>query len=295
MDSQVLNSIQLCQRRVKHQFVDNLVLPNVSEPIERGSLMHDMLEVYYGCIGKCVRYDAALWLATKEAGFDVVKPDWTRDNIAQFAVAVGRFRASKMALPGDEVDEVIFQFSEYHKFYGNDGWHPLAVEEVGSKLLFEDDDLQVIYNFKIDVVMEQGSKIWPWDHKTSSRRQTPSSMSNQFMGYAFGLNTLNIVVNKIGFQKTLKPGERFQRDILQYTKTRLEEWVENTIYWARMLDYSLQHKHYPMNLTSCDKFGGCHFEAICRKDVQLRELIMERDYKVGKTWDVAKVLEGIED
>jgi hypothetical protein len=297
LDSQILNSIQLCARHTRYRFVDCLEQPEKPEALERGSLMHDILEAYYALTGKCFNPESELGKFVVEKFGAIRLHDEmnkaTKDTAAVFASEIGRARSVACNLDIQECDEVIYQFSEYHKYYRHDGWLPLAVEEVGSKLLFEDDDIKIIYNFKIDLIAEQGNKIIPWDHKTSSRRQDPSSLSNQFMGYAFGVNSLNVLVNKIGFQKTLAPGERFQRDILTYSKQRLEEWVNNTIYWARMLDFSLNAKHYPMNLTSCDKFRGCMYQNLCKRDEALRELIAERDYKTGTDWDVAKILEGV--
>jgi hypothetical protein len=105
-----------------------------------------------------------------------------------------------MSLDPDVVDGTIYQFKEYTTHFQHDEWQPLAVEEVGTKCLYEDEILKILYNFKIDLMAQKGHILAPWDHKTSSRRGTVNSLSNQFIGYAYGVGVNYVVVNKIGFQ-----------------------------------------------------------------------------------------------
>jgi hypothetical protein len=294
-DSQVLNTIQACAAKFNFQFQQNLQLPDKAEPLERGDLLHKLFEVYYGCIGKCARLDSDVY--TFLDGNEVRTFDPTPMfgcsplEIAKFSVDLATMHATKMQLGPGEVDETLYQFNEYVKHYCTDSWHPLAVEETGAKVLYEDDDIQMIYTFKIDMVAEQGNFVCAWDHKSSQRRSNPSSLSNQFTGYAWGLGMQHILVNKIGFQKTLKPSERFQRDILSYSKGQIDEWVRNSVWWGHMLNHFIENKTFPQNLTSCDKYSGCIYSRICESDPSLRENIVDRFYKIGETWDPTKHLE----
>ena len=293
IDSQILNTFQSCARKAEYSFVDNLHPPEKEEALERGDLMHKMLEVYYSVQVDNFNHDTEVWRAIREAGiFDPEKTQVeTFSKKRDFAIGVGRFFSTKMNLPSDEVDETIFQFREYCNYYEHDSWHPLAVEEVGSKILYEDDNYKFIYNFKIDLVAEQGRVIAPFDHKTAKRRQEPSSLSNQFIGYCYGLGLNNIVVNKIGFQKTLSPQQRFNRFILTIDNSRIKEWIENTVLWCARMIEAQERDSWPMNLTSCDKYSGCIFSSLCETDPESRLYKIERDFKVGDQWDVAKELE----
>lgn len=289
LDGTILNSIQSCARKTKYQFVDHIQTVDKAEALENGDLMHKMLEIYYTLRGN-LSTETPVFSDFLSAGI-IVNPE---DPILS-AVRAGRYFASKMDLPTEIIEECIFQFQEYVKFYNHDSLRPLAVEEVGSKVLFDGPELKIVYNFKIDVVMEQGNLIIPMDHKTSRRRQEPTSLSNQFIGYCFGLNTQHIMINKIGFQKTLKPAERFQRIILTYNKERIEEWIENTIYWVQVLQEHIDNNFWPQNFTSCDKYSGCIYNRICEKDPESRSYLIERDYKTGEAWDVASILEAPKD
>jgi hypothetical protein len=55
IDATILNSIQSCARKTDYSFIQNIRLPNKSEALERGDLMHKMLEPYYSLIGNCVK------------------------------------------------------------------------------------------------------------------------------------------------------------------------------------------------------------------------------------------------
>ena len=297
-DSQILNTFSSCARKYQYTFIDNLRTPDKAEALEKGDLIHKGLEVYYSLQLDKPNFETEVWKELRGTGiFSNVqlvqneKLKFNHQNLQTLSVQVMQYFATKMDLPTDEVNEVIHHFREYTNYFQHDSWHPLAVEEVGSKALFEDEELKLIYNFKIDMVAEKGNIIAPWDHKTSKRRQDPSSLSNQFIGYCYGLGLNNIIINKIGFQKTLSPKERFNRFILTIDNERISEWVENTIYWATQAIRAIDSDYFPLNLTSCDKYSGCIYSRLCESDPESRLYKIERDFKVDRPWDVAGVLE----
>lgn len=285
-DSSVLNVIQQCARKTQYSFIYNLQPHERDEALEKGDLMHKMLEPYYSMLlDQGPNPNSDTWQELQLlAG---VKPE---GDPVKIGVDAGLYFASKMAIPSEISNEVIDQFVAYCEYYKHDSWHPLAVEDVGSKILYEDDDLRIMYNFKVDLLAERGNLQAPFDHKTGSRRQEPSSLSNQFIGYCYALETDTIIVNKIGFQKTLKPAERFQRYILNVTKDRIEEWTDNSIYWIKQYAQFQEKDFFPMNLTSCDKYSGCIFKKVCESAPENRDWKLTRDYTTVEQWNVAKSL-----
>src|SRR5690348_9897278 len=202
--------IQLCAARYDMTFNRNLVPVEKQGFFEKGDLLHKMLEVYY-----TLRKYRTRWKQNNHELKDIVK-------ICQ---RVGEWHSIKMSLPIEECEEVIYQFKEYVDFYQDEPHETLAVEQVGSRILFQDEDFVVLYEGKIDWVCRVSNiPRLPVDHKTSSRRTQTSALSNQFMGYCWMLGVNNIMINKIGFQKTLKPSERFTRVVLSYNKDIIEEW-----------------------------------------------------------------------
>lgn len=292
LDGTVLNTFQQCPRKAQLAYRQNVRTVERAEALDNGLLMHDMLEVYYSLQLDNFAFDTENWRKIMEAGLNfrgIDKNDFPK--IQKFAVECGRFFSTKMTLPIEEVEECIYQFKQYTDYYRNDSWHPLAVEQVGSRILHESPELKVFYNFKIDLVAEKGNIIAPFDHKTGKRRQSPTSLSNQFIGYCYGLNINNIVVNKIGFQSTLSPAQRFNRFILTIDDQRIKEWVNNTIWWAYQIAECENSDFWPQNLTSCDKYSGCVYAPICETDPASRLFKIERDFQYGETWDVTKQLE----
>jgi hypothetical protein len=261
-----------------------------------------MLEVYYSIIGKCADFESENFKNIRElALYEAVKVRsveelYTIEPIEAVRVAVeyGRFDASKMAIDMDTVDFMIATFVEYCKYFQYDEWKPLAVEQVGSKVLFEDELLKVIYNFKIDMIAEKGNLIAPWDHKTQSRRTEPTTLSNQFLGYLFGLDLQTIVVNVIGLQKSLKPQDKFQRFPMTVSTSRIKEWQDNSLFYVAKLIESIDSDYWPMNFTSCDKYSGCRYNKLCITSPELREHKIDRDYVLQPKWDVATILEAKE-
>lgn len=287
VDSQVLNMIQMCAKKTQYSFIYNLQPHEKEESLEKGDLMHKMLEVYYSMkLPEGPDLNSQLWQELQVAA--AISPG---EDVVNTGIDAGLYFASTMSIPSEVSQEVIDQFKAYCEYYAHDEWSPRAVEEVGSKVLFESDELKIVYSFKIDLVAEKGRIIAPFDHKTSARRQEPSSLSNQFIGYCYALETDHIIVNKIGFQKTLKPADRFQRYILTIDKTRIEEWIRNAIYWTLQYAQYQDDDFYPMNLTSCDKYSGCIFKRICESDPESRGWKIERDFTTVEKWDVAKTLE----
>jgi hypothetical protein len=295
LDSTILNTLQSCAKKVDFAFVQNLKPVFKAGALEAGDLMHKMLECYYSLKGHCASFDSEVWKTLSEA--DLI-PTFYGENqeleqIVEFCVNVGRFYGAKMNASVEDLEEVIYQFTEYVGFYKYEEWHALAVESVGAKLLFEDESWKIIYNCKTDIVAEKGSLIAPWDHKTSKRRQTPRALSNQFRGTCFVLDKTKIMINKIGFQKTLAPNERFQRFLLEIPQTIIAEWQTDTIYWAKMLHSYIESGFWPRNLTSCDKYSGCVYAPICDKAPENRLYEIEKNFVCEAEWDVAKVLEDV--
>lgn len=307
-DATILSTYQACERKFQLQFVENLFPSSKPPALEKGDLVHKMLEIYYALqlpdkrdllqkeVFKAL-YDAQLL-------FDNLLENPELERIAEFAVNAGRFFAAKTDLPVEQCGEATYQFSEYYKQYRNDSWQPLAVEETGSKILYESEELKVVYNCKIDLIAQKASTIAPWDHKTYSRSKMTSSLSNQFIGYCWLLDLNHIVINKIGFQKTKPPGERFIREVIMYSDEQKQEWVANTVIWAYRFakseqlleEYGVIDKNPGLHLlsanyTSCDKYSGCIYYPICSRKPEMRLMEIQNNYKVREPWDVAKLLE----
>ena len=288
LDSQILNTVSACEMKSKFTFIDSIYPVEKAEALERGDLMHKLLEIYEGLRCNLVDPKSKTWQEVAASGIELPGADQAFD----FAITVGRYLATKMDLSVDSVEEIFHQFSEYIDYYKDDPWETLALEAVGTKLLYQDDYVRFLYAFKIDRLAKRDKIIAPWDYKTSKKRTDTSSLSNQFIGYAWATSSNYVVVDKIGFQKTLGRSERFQRIMLPYDKERIDEWQRNAVRWAFAYAEVLRSPEKAlMNLTSCDKYSGCVYKSICEASPSAREWIIDRQFKREEKWDPSKVLE----
>lgn len=275
MDSMILNTLQNCGRKMKMEFIDNWRPTEKAEALEKGDLLHQMFAHYY-------------------RGRREGKTQQDQSHALLIAESMSKARTSSigMALAQSTVEEDIRQFKENILYWQRDGWRIMEVEQSFSKVLYERPDepgregLRVLYEGIIDLIVEHPSPhgIYIVDHKSASRRSNPVKLSNQFMGYCWALDMNQIIINKVGFQKTLGAGERFQRLFLSYEKELLKEWRQQAIYWAHVLVGYIDQNYFPPNFTSCDKYAGCIFQQVCGTIPQVRDFKLQSFYYQGDPW-----------
>jgi hypothetical protein len=176
---------------------------------------------------------------------------------------------------------------EYHRFYANDHWVPLEVEVVKGEVLYEDEEIRVMWKAKLDWIVDTNQGIYPVDHKTMKQRRETLSLNNQFIGQCLLMKTRNIFINKIGFQKTLKPIEKFIRPPISYSAARLLEWQSETLpFYAKLLLMYAEVGHYPPQFGQCEgKYGNCPFVKVCESDPGMREEELKLAFIVGPAWN----------
>lgn len=272
-----------------------------SNSLECGSIVHTVLETYYksiingvkrsdaigfglasgqqyiaGCV-HCTDFEASDQLPTPRCGH---KPNSYPGVFNTPADSEGYVIGWKWALETCE---------QYFDKYKNDFWVPLEIEVVKREIIYEDDQIRVMWKAKLDAIMDTNQAIMPMDHKTMKQKREFLDLNNQFMGQSFLTKSRQVVKNNIGFQKTLKADEKFTREIITYTADRLLEWQSEIVpYYAyRLLEYT-NSGYYPPDYTRCEgKFGNCVFASeVCRADRSMREDALNINFVVGPKWDV---------
>lgn len=77
---------------------------------------------------------------------------------------------------------------------------------------------------------------------------------------------------------------RFQRGETYRTKSQLDEWYDNTHYWLEQNETYVLNNFWPMNLKSCNNYGGCPFLGVCGEPPELRDKILQ-DFFIKRVWD----------
>jgi hypothetical protein len=238
-----------------------------------GSLVHAIQEYYYKA-----RIAGSLRVAAIEAGYKAGK-----DYISN---EMNNTDESDIQLVWDTMDQ-------YFEYYKNDSWIPIFAEHVLQDVIYEDDEVRIIWKAKLDLAVDTNNGIYPVDHKTMKQRRDTNSLNNQFMGQCIMMKSRGVIINKIGFQKSLKPQEKFTRPIISYSLDRLTEWSQIILpFWAKQLLAYSEIGFYPPNFTHCEnKYGFCPFKEVCEADSGMREEVLRLHFTVGSKWDVTNVEE----
>lgn len=300
MDSQILTSLMNCGRLSDFRFNHNFLSINgKSNSLECGSITHMFMEYYYKSIIKGVGREEAKGFAFAAAEMYIQSCIGCRDFVSTPEIKKPPCGHKPREFPGvrntpkdSEGYKTGWQWvldtcEQYCIHYRNDHWVPLETEVVKSVVLYEDDEIRILWKAKLDLVADTNQGIYPVDHKTMKQRRDTCSMNNQFMGQCLIMNTRNVFINKIGFQTTLKPEDKFTRPPMSYSAARLFEWQSETLpYYAKLLLMYSETGHFPPNFTSCEgKYGNCQFLSVCESDPGMREEEIKRLFVVGPEWN----------
>jgi len=291
-DATILTSLQGCPRYMKNRYIDLNVKEDKSNSLESGQLAHVILEyTNKSLIAGLSRIDAiekgyeagnlmlkgcAVCISNNPC--ELHKNDWKGlKNIP--------LENTKSDIGSKWIFDTIAQ---YHDYYRADDFVHLAAEETRGKIIYRDDDIQILWKAKFDDIIDSPEGIMSRDYKTMKQRRDTLSLNNQFMGQCITLGARQVLIDKIGFQTSLKPHEKFTRVRLPYSIDRLLEFAQEIVpFYARMLLAYTEADHFPPNFTHCEtKYGFCDYVHICELDRNLREEAMKINFVKGKVWDI---------
>lgn len=286
LDATMFNSFQSCEEHFNLRFNHNLIpLSGMGRAIEMGGMMHDILEAYY---------------KAKKNG------DNRADSFAK-GIAVGNqiIRSCEFCVKKvctihkdnkfaglintdiDEAHQVMATFEQYHEFWKNDSWTTLEVEYVRGKVIYEDDEISVLWKAKIDWEIDNLEGIFSTDHKTMSKREDVLDLDNQFIGQTVVTGQTKMFRNVVGFQKSLKPNEKFFREAVNYSRERQAEWIMEVASYAYDLIAVQESKRFRHKFTSCRRRHNCIFRKVCQGQPTDRNRLINEQFKVSdREWDV---------
>jgi hypothetical protein len=292
-DSQILTALQKCPRYADFTFNHNRrPLGGKSNALECGSLVHTILEFYYKALKDGSRRNDAIDIGY-EAGKEYIAPYQETNKYV-----LDKDHKGLQATPEESTNtpkrrtgykDVYRIMQEYFDHWRGDNWTPLYVEHVLGKPIYEDDEIRVLWKAKYDLIEDSPIGLVSTDHKTASQMRDTISLNNQFIGQCVILGTRQMQVNKIGFQKSLPPHEKFIRQMVSYSVDRMTEWmVEIVPYYARMFLAYAESEYYPPNFSQCEnKYGYCEFKNVCERDRNMRLEVLAREYREEKPWDIS--------
>jgi hypothetical protein len=281
LDATVLSSLMACERYVDFRFNKNLIPASGSgNPIEAGLVVHKILEEYSKAIINGLKREDAINIGLSK-GTELAG---NLPNIPQSNIKDDYGKLKQVGY-----DWIIETMNQYFNHYKNDSWTPIAAEQVKRTMVYEDDDTRVLWVSKLDRLVDTfRDGIMPMDHKTMKQNHhTVTTLNNQFMGQCISAQSVRMCIDKIGFQTTLKPVDKFKREIMNYNREQLAEQIQTIGYYAKYLVDLNRHGYYPPRYVYCDKYGGCIFKSTCESMPSDRERMLKSHFVVADEWNPA--------
>lgn len=274
MDMSQYDTFRLCEARYNYRYNMNKHLPTKAHQLDRGTLVHVGCELYYEGLKNRQHYD---------------------DIVTNAISAVRRAGAIESDLEVEDINRVCEVLEEHFDYWrvADQNLRIKAVEQPFIYVIYEDDDVRMHMSGKIDLLYDDDKYTnMPMDHKSYDRAFEILRMNNQFRNYCTAVGSNYLVVNRIGFQKTLKPEEKFKRVPLSYDDLYLQQWKDNVIRGMFTYLRCAAENSWPMNETSCDKYHRkCEYYDVCDSSGQpAKEYKLLANYITAEPWDVSKVL-----
>lgn len=277
LDATMLDTFQLCPTKFHYRFNLNKSTLEKAKPLDKGSLIHIGLETYYLAMKEKVSFDERCKLM-KESMQVATFDSELEDSMNQRCINVALEYAKRWE---SEDERLVIK----------------EVEKSFAYILYEDDDIKIIMIGKIDLLVDYHDDRTSYenlviDHKTYERDFPLKRMSNQFCNYSYATDSNYVLVNRIGFQTSIKPEVKHKRIPLSYDPVFLEQWKLNTIEVVKNYLDCVSSGKWPMNLTSCDKFNRlCEYYDVCDSSgIEAKIWKLQSLYKDVEKWDVSKSL-----
>ena len=222
----------------------------MKDAFARGTGFHDLLYLYYKSVIKGLSKEKAIKNAF-------------------------RYMKYQKGMTTVHIQQVLPKILQYFAYYQFETWIPLQAEIGFSKLLYEDDHHQFIYQGKIDLLMEVQKVNAFVDHKTQAWAKSLVQESNQFIGYSWATGWRMGIINYINLSPSLAPKDAFRRQIMNFTPQMIEEWKDNAIETFLQLAGDIRRERFNKRRAGClGAYGICDFEEVCRQTSKLVQIGM---------------------
>lgn len=149
----------------------------------------------------------------------------------------------------------------------------------------------------LDRVVEYSGSIFVMDRKTTKTTPSEWYFDTYHPGNQMSLYTL---AGQMIFESPIKgviidvaqvaidfsrPGVR---GFTYRTNEEIQEWTEDLRFWLDQAEACAINAYWPMNDTSCDKYGGCKFRSVCSSSPQIRDKILESHFVRREPWNPLK-------
>jgi PD-(D/E)XK nuclease superfamily protein len=284
-DSTCLSAFKMCPRYYQYAYIDGWTPRDESVHLRFGGEYHTSLEQYDHLRADGVPHERAIHSVVRDLLLRTVDYNPNPDTKA------GRYK-SRSNLLGLVID--------YLDHFGDDDPAVTYVKSDGTPAV------ELTFKFELpwgptaanwgepyllcghlDKVVEYNGQIMVLDRKTTTttlgeyyfKQYEPN---NQMSLYTIaGQVVLKSPIKGViidAAQILIESPNRFVRGFTYRTGDQIEEWLTDLRVTLAQAEAYAVAGYWPMNDTSCDKYGGCRFREICSKSPQVRPNFLKADF-----------------
>lgn len=278
-DSTSLTDFKICPRRYQYSILEGHKPRSQSVHLRFGAEFHSAVEDYEHAIAIGLPHNNAL----QEVIWNLLlrTPDYPSDN---------KLSSEKASAQKKTKANLISMVIDYFDFYNPDPAKTHILENGNPAV-------EVSFNFDIrkdfllcghlDRIVRFNDDLFVLDHKTTTYQLTQWYFGRFDLDTQMSLYTLagQIVVNSpvrgviIDAIKVSDPGtSEFNRGLTYRDSARLDEWIGDLDYHIDNAKRYAEAGYWPMNETSCDKYGGCPYKSVCSQTPSVRPAFLEADF-----------------
>lgn len=277
-DSTSLGYLKTCARKYYYQIIEGWRPRAESIHLRFGAELHWAFEAYDKEIAQGIKHDDAVWDVVRElmirtVDFESNHPKKTRQSLVRTVV--------------------------WYLDQNKDGPKPVMLRNgkpaVEQTFKFPVQEPYVLCGH-LDKIVDLDGAPYVMDYKTRYTFWNAAwEPDNQMTLYSIAGSSIlespvrGVIIDMITFKT--KDGEiipEFKRDITQRTPDQLDEWMSSLDYWFKQAENFADGEYWPMNDTSCDKYGGCAFRSVCSKSPAARKAFLKADFIQEEPWNPLK-------
>lgn len=297
-DSTSIKLAEECLRKYEYQMIEGWRSNSESVHLRFGGHYATALEHFYKHKALGMSHDEALLEVVREAMIETW--DHERDDEGNriedtgtpYVPPIDAFGSARVKTRENLLRTIIW----YVEQFVNDPAEPIILAngkpavELSFALPVDDG---IIFTGHMDRLTEYAGNIMGLDNKTTGTTIT----SRYFEGYKPDVQmSMYTFAGKMIYQIPVKGMiidaaqiavgfSRFERGLTMRTDSELQEFYDTTMYHIEQARRATTNGYFPMNRTSCDKFGGCPFRRVCSKSPEVRPQFLKADFVQAERWD----------
>lgn len=300
-DSTSIKTAEECLRKYQYTMIEGWKSNSESVHLRFGGHYATAIEHFYKHKALGMSHDEALLEVLRELMID--SWDHDLDEGGNRIPGTGKPYEPPVDAPGSAKlktrENLVRTFIWYIEQFANDPAEPIILSngKPAVELSFRlEVDHGIIFSGHMDRLTEYAGNIMGLDNKTTgttitSRYFEQYSPDVQMSMYTFAGKAIYQIPVKgmiIDAAQIAVGFSRFERGLTMRTDGQLQEFYDTTIDTILRARHATEMEIFPMNRTSCDKFGGCPFRRVCSKDPAVRPQFLKADFHKGERWDPLK-------